>query len=304
VAAIAGISVIGLARWLVLLVALSSTGCALASVPEIQSAATLQAQYAALGERLSHNPFQRALNLDSSDSSNHLQGDLYALVDYPFATVTASLSAPGQWCDVLILHLNTKYCRATSAEAGAVLTVRIGTKSPELLGGAYPVVFSYRLASNTPNFLDIRLNADKGPLGTSDYLIQLAAVPVTGGRTFLHLTYSYAYGLTGQLAMNAYLVTIGRGKVGFTLTGKLSNGLPEYIGGERGLVERNTMRYYLAIDSYLGSLAAPPRYRLEKRLQSWFDATEKYPRQLHELDRTDYLNMKRSEYQRQQQPFQ
>ncbi|MDR3395759.1 MAG: hypothetical protein P4L70_12210 [Parasulfuritortus sp.] len=293
---------IRLAGWLVFLIALSSAGCALAAGPEMQSAATLQAQYAALGERLNHSPFRRALILDSSDSSGHLQGDLYALVDYPFATVAASLSGPGQWCDVLILHLNTKYCRATVTGAGAVLTVRIGKKYPELLGDAYPVAFAYRLASKTSNFLDIRLNADTGPLSTHDYLIQLAAIPVTGSRTFLHLTYSYAYGLTGQLAMNTYLATIGRDKVGFTLTGKQSNGLPDYIGGERGLIERNTMRYYLAIDSYLGSLAALPRDRFEKSLQSWFAATEKYPRQLHELDKTDYLNMKRSEYLRQQQP--
>jgi hypothetical protein len=301
-AAIAGNGVIGLARWLVFLITLSGAGCALAAVPEMQSAATLQSQYAALGEQLKHNPFRRALIIDSTDSASHLQGDLYALVDYPFATVTASLSGPGQWCDVLILHLNTKYCRATGTGAGTLLTVRIGTKSPELPGNAYPVAFSYRLASKTPNFLDIRLKAAKGPLGTSDYLIQLAAIPVTGGRTFMHLTYSYAYGLTGQLAMTTYLATIGRDKVGFTITGKQSNGLPDYIGGERGLVERNTMRYYLAIDSYLAALAAPPRDRFEKSLQSWFAATEKYPRQLHELGKTDYLNMKRSEYQRQQQP--
>lgn len=293
---------IRLAGWLVFLIALSGAGCALAAGSEMQSAATLQAQYAVLGERLNHSPFQRALILDSSDSSGHLQGDLYALVDYPFAKVAASLSGPGQWCDVLILHLNTKYCHATVTGAGAVLTVRIGKKYPEPLADAYPVAFAYRLTSKTPNFLDIRLNADTGPLSTRDYLIQLAAIPVTGSRTFLHLTYSYAYGLTGQLAMNTYLATIGRDKVGFTLTGKQSNGLPDYIGGERGLVERNTMRYYLAIDSYLGSLAALPRDRFEKSLQSWFAATEKYPRQLHELDKTDYLNMKRSEYLRQQQP--
>jgi hypothetical protein len=35
-------------------------------------------------------------------------------------------------------------------------------------------------------------------------------------------------------------------------------------------------------------------------LQSWFTAVEHYPRQLHEMDRPQYLEMKRSEYQRQQ----
>jgi hypothetical protein len=68
----------------------------------------------------------------------------------------------------------------------------------------------------------------------------------------------------------------------------------------RGAVERNTMRYYLAIDAYLASLAVPASQQSEKRLQHWFDATERYPRQLHEIDRTAYLSMKRSEYKRQQ----
>jgi hypothetical protein len=100
--------------------------------------------------------------------------------------------------------------------------------------------------------------------------------------------------------MKTYLATIGSGKVGFTQTGKQSSGQPEYIGGMRGLAERNTMRYYLAIDAYLGALASPPPLQFQKRLQSWYSATEQYPRQLRELDRTTYFDMKRSEYLRQQ----
>ncbi|HEY3597286.1 MAG TPA: hypothetical protein VGL08_07220, partial [Paraburkholderia sp.] len=61
-----------------------------------------------------------------------------------------------------------------------------------------------------------------------------------------------------------------------------------------------TMRYYLAIDAYLGALSVAPNQRLEQRLTSWFNATEQYPRQLHEVDRQDYMQMKRDEYQRQQ----
>jgi len=59
------------------------------------------------------------------------------------------------------------------------------------------------------------------------------------------------------------------------------------------------MRYYLAIDAYLDSLAAPPAQQLDRRLQQWFDATEKFPRQLHEVERDDYLRMKRDEVGRQ-----
>jgi hypothetical protein len=60
------------------------------------------------------------------------------------------------------------------------------------------------------------------------------------------------------------------------------------------------MRYYLAIDAYLGASAAAPAQQLQKRLQSWFTATEQYPRQLHEIERTAYIDMKLREHLRQQ----
>jgi len=288
-----------LALWLAG-VAFSSAGLAYASVPVMHSAASLHAKYASLGERLQHNPFRRALSLDSFESSNDLKGDIYALVDYPFPTVSAALNGPDHWCDVLILHINTKSCRATTDKTRTVLTVSIGKKTPQPLEEAFPIEFNYRVAEVTPKYLEIQLNAQEGPLSTRNYRIQLQAVPVGNGRTFLHLTYSYDYGMAGRLTMKAYLATIGSSKVGFTQTGKQSNGQPEHIGGMRGVVERNTMRYYLAIDAHLGALATPPSLQLQKRLQSWFTATEQYPRQLHEVDRTAYIDMKRSEYLRQQ----
>ena len=66
--------------------------------------------------------------------------------------------------------------------------------------------------------------------------------------------------------MKTSLATIGSGKLGFSQTGKQSSGQPEYIGGMRGVAERNTMRYYLAIDATLGALAKPPPMQLQKRL--------------------------------------
>ena len=60
------------------------------------------------------------------------------------------------------------------------------------------------------------------------------------------------------------------------------------------------MRYYLAIDAFLESTGAAPAAQLERRLQTWFAATEQYPRQLHEVDRAEYLKMKRAESLRQQ----
>lgn len=289
-----------LTRVLLAWMAFSSAGLALASVPDAQTAALLQAKYLSLSEQLQHNPFQRALTLDSSESPGDLKGDIYALVDYPFSTVSAALNGAEEWCDVLILHINTKYCRAASDASRTALLLSVGKKTPQPLDEAYPIEFSYRVAEASATYLEIQLNAEEGPLSTRNYRIQLQAVPVGNGRTFLHLTYSYEYGMAGRLAMKTYLATIGSDKVGFTQTGKQSNGQPEHIGGMRGVVERNTMRYYLAIDAYLGALNTRPSLQLSKRLQSWFTATEQYPRQLHEVGRTAYFDMKKSEYLRQQ----
>jgi hypothetical protein len=152
------------------------------------------------------------------------------------------------------------------------------------------------------DYFRVELSADSGPLSTRDYHIMLEAIPAPGvaNHTFLHLTYAYGYGAAGRLAMRTYLATVGSGKVGFTKAAESSGAEPEYVGGVRGLLERNTMRYYLAIDAYLKALSAPPDKRLQQRLNTWFNATEQYPRQLHELDRQDYLEMKHHEVERQQ----
>ncbi len=286
-------------RLLVACMMYAAIGQVAAAGPDMNPAAALRAKYAELGPQLRNNQFKQPLYLDSVESSRHLAADIYALVDYPFATVNAAFNDPAHWCDVMILHLNTKYCRASADTAGNNLVVRIGKKNYQPLAQAFQVKFSYRAATTTSEYFDVRLNAENGPLGTSDYRIRLEAVAVQGGKTFLHLTYSYAYNFAGRLAMKAYLGTIGSDKVGFTMTGKQS-GQPDYIGGVRGVVERNTMRYYLAIDAYLGGLSAAPAQQLEQRLESWFASTERYPRQLHEVDRAAYLEMKRREYLRQQ----
>ncbi|HTE15287.1 MAG TPA: hypothetical protein VK642_09440 [Burkholderiales bacterium] len=121
---------------------------------------------------------------------------------------------------------------------------------------------------------------------------------MANNQTFIHLIYSYGFGTAGRLAMQTYLGTIGSSKMGFTVVSKQSQGEPNYIGGMRGLVERNTMRYYLAIEAFLGALSTPPPAQLERRLYDWFAFSEQYPRQLRELKQNEYLDMKRREFAR------
>ena len=107
-----------------------------------------------------------------------------------------------------------------------------------------------------------------------------------------------------RIAMRTYLATSGHGKVGFTMVGGENDGPPHYIGDVRGALERNIMRYYLAIDAYLGALATPAPQRFDDSLERWFTATERYAMQLHEVDHDAYVAMKRREYLRQRTPQQ
>ncbi len=263
-------------------------------------AAGLSAKYAALKDRLAETSFGRPLQMESREGNDTVSGEIHALVDHSFAVTAAALGTPSQWCDILILHLNTKYCRPSADSDAATLHVVIGTKFDQPIVDAHRVDFAYRVVAKTADYLQVNLVASEGPLGTHDLRIVVAAMPADGGKTFIRLSYSYGYGTMARLAMQAYLRTIANDKVGFTVVGKEEDGAPHFVRGMRGVVERNTMRYYLAIEAFLGALSAPPNARMAKSLGDWFNATERYPRQLHEMGRAEYLEMKHREYARQQ----
>ncbi len=288
------------ARLRLLAVALACLGAGIAQAADVDanSAIGLRAKYGVLQNQPGNKQFKTPLYLESSETAGDVAGNIYALVKHPFSTAGAALNEPGRWCDILLLHLNTKYCRASTDSHGSVLRVYIGKKHDQPLDDAYRVDFAYRVVAATPDYLKIMLTAGEGPLSTRDYRIMLEVAPLDDGRTLLHLAYSYAFGFAGRVAMQAYLGTVGSNKLGFTIVGKQADDQTAYIGGMRGLVERNTMRYYLAIEAYLGALSAPPQARLEKSLRDWFAAIERHPRQLHELEQGEYLDMKRKEYAR------
>lgn len=293
----------------------------LAAPATAQDAAALRAEHEQLGDQLAHNPFDRPLVLKSSGDTGDLRGDVYAVVDRPFDVVEGALKDPSHWCDLLILHLNVKYCgtsggnengtsggtsgsRSGSGETHGQppresLRLVVGRKFDQPLTDGYRITFSYDATQVTRDYLRVQMRAKEGPMGSHDYKLVLESVPVDRGHSFLHLSYAYAYDMAARIALKAYLATLGEDKVGFSTIGKTADGKPEYVGGIRGLLERNTMRYYLAVEAYLDTLSAPEAERDEQRLERWFDATERFPRQLHEVERSDYLKMKRHELQRQ-----
>lgn len=264
-------------------IALIASSVGFAAPAGTGSSAALRASYAQLQPKLEHSPFGKPLDLVSTQTRDALKGDIHAVIDQPFEKVRAGLDGVQNWCDILILHPNITNCRTANADDS--ITIYVGKRQT-------PAEFAYKLAASDADYLHVQLHADEGPLGTSDYRIDLEAAPLDARRTILHLVYSHAYGVQARLAMRAYLSTFGRGKVGFTVVSHDTNGDPVYVDDFRGALERNAMRYYLCIEAYLEALSAPPAQRFEKRLQSWYAYTERYPLQLKEEG--DYLALKRN----------
>jgi hypothetical protein len=106
-------------------------GLAHAQAPGAADAATLQAKHTALASQLARNQFQRPLVMDSTESSQAVSGSAYAVINYPYSTVLAAFKDPETWCEVMILHLNTKHCSADKSSQPASLSVAVGKKTPQ-----------------------------------------------------------------------------------------------------------------------------------------------------------------------------
>src|ERR1700750_1468677 len=82
-----------LTRWIAALLVLMLAHVAPAYA---DGAADMRDKYQSLAQQFAHNPFHRSLSLDSSESQSALKGDIYAVLDYPFATVNGALNDPAK----------------------------------------------------------------------------------------------------------------------------------------------------------------------------------------------------------------
>jgi hypothetical protein len=286
-------------RWFVHVPLVLVLSIGFSGLSSAQNADAVHGFHAKLRDRLSGNQFQAPLYIDSTQTQDSLKGDVYAVIEHPFTEVKSALMGAEGWCDLLILHLNVKFCATAGKESQETISIVIGRKTERHLNDGYKLDFNFIAPAATENYLRVEMLSHTGPFNTRDYYLVLEAVSLESNKSFVHFSYKYAYGMMARMAMQAYLLTAGRDKIGFSITGKKADGSPVYIAGVRGAVERNAMRYYLAIQAFLDSLGTPPASRLEKRLGEWFSATEKYAPQLHELERDEYLSIKRREVQRQ-----
>jgi len=283
-------------RFIVILTLLFATLCAHAG--GAMGAQALRAHYTAIAPQLAASEFGGPLLLLSEEAPRRIEGEVFAVLEHPFDTVAGALADPMQWCGILILHLNTKGCRETVVDGRTRVEIRVGKKEPQPAEDAALVAFEWRGATKRADYVAVQMDASDGPYDTHEYRMFVEGVPLDAKHTFIHMGYAFGYGGASSIAMQFYLATVGRNKVGFTHVHPPTTKDDGFVGGVRGIAERNTMRYYLCIDAYLGSLSLLPAQRAEKSMAAWFDATQRFARQLHEIDRDEYLRMKREEVRR------
>jgi len=259
----------------------------------------LLATYHRSTARLERTSFGIPLFLDSFERGDRAQVDVYGVFDYPFNSVVNVLKYPANWCDIVSLSPNVKACTYRKLPNDWLLTFYIGRKVYQPPEDTRQVMCHYRNVEQRQGYLDINLTAEAGPFGTKNHRMRFEALPLAGGKTFVHVSYACSESVALRLAEKAYFSTFGRDKVGFTVTGTDRNGKPVYIGGRRGAIERNTVRYYFAIQSFMDTLRYPAESRFSMRISMWYDLTSRY-RKLHfDQGKKEYLANKGRDYNNQ-----
>lgn len=281
-----------------LIVAVLGLCACLLSVPAANArsadAQEMLSAYEAMSARMAGSRLGEPIVIDSAESSQQLSGSVHAISKHPFSAVAAAFAKPQVWCEMMLLPFNARACQLEGDATAPVLNLTITRKNAEDASHGHALRLDWRKTTPEPDYLQVQMTSETGPFGTAGYVIELRAVPLPQGRTFMHFTFAFRFGTAARMATQAYLATVGRDKVGFSTVA--APGGERLVGGMRGIVERNAMRHFLAIEAWLNAARMPAAQQLDARLENWFDATERYPRQLHEMDKAAYMAAKRRDY--------
>lgn len=280
------------AAWTVLLMGALAPSAIAANQVEVR------ARYRALMENVADNPFHAPVSLRSDETGDLIAADAYGVIEHPFAAVAELLGDPQRVCDFVSLSINIKACTYATRSAPTSMTWYMGRKNYSEPDPDQAMQYQYSVELRTREELRIRLHAPQGLVGVTDNIIIVNAAAVDG-HTLVHFSLSYVSGFQSKMAIGAYLVTLGRNKIGFT-THPDADGNPVPIQGAQGIIERNTMRYYLALQAWLDAASVAAEQRARARIERWYDYAERYHDQLYELPREEYLDNKKRERLNQQ----
>jgi hypothetical protein len=255
------------------------------------NAARLRNQYRELRDLAQVGPFGVPLSVHSEDRDDRVSAEVYGIIEHPIEAVKAVLSSPASWCDFAPLHLNVKACTFQTQSNETSLTLYLGKKYYQTPEKASSQMYNFAVQAAEPGFLSVVLSAPKGLFGTTAHRFELEAAGVEG-RTVVALSSSYVPSVVTRVMTAVYLATVGRNRVGFSREDTGPSTSPRYVKGFRGLVERSAMRYYLAFEAFLDFESVPVAQRYETSVNAVYDLMERYPTQLHDMEKAEYLDAK------------
>lgn len=264
----------------------------------------LQKTYEQTRSKLSSSAFRQPLILTSSFNDDEASGEIYAVIENGFSGVSSHLIRTQQWCDMLVLHINVKGCYAngethegkTASIASNGIRLYVGRNFYQPIEDAYVMEYILSVPRQNSDYLKATLTADEGPFGTSEYLLVFEAIPLANDKTFIHFKYSYRYGFLARVALQGYLATLGRQKVGFSIDKYDEDNNPVYVKGVQGIVERNSMRYFISIRAFLETFSLNNE-GWDNRVKLWYQLALPYERQLLEVKDKKYIETKYQEFE-------
>jgi len=226
-----------------------------------------------------------------------LNVSLLGLIPFKFQDVSGVLARPASYCDFLPLMFNVKSCVITEFNPVARIKFYVAGKHYTSPLASYRIHAVFRLVDRTSEKIRIRLESEEDSAGKTGYDVDLVAIPLEG-QTLLSLKSRYAPGRVTRMATNTYVNVFAHDKPGFTEI-LAPDGKKKLITGFPAVIERSSVRAYLALKAYMLNYHLPPAKRFEACLSTWYDLNRPYKKQLYELDREDYLQIKRREHQNQ-----
>ena len=229
--------------------------------------------------------------LESLDEDGEIRASVQTfLPDISFELFSSRLSEISQWCEFIPLHLNIKACGYSGEGDSLQLGFYIGAKGYMAPDEAQLLILKVDVQDDE-DVLRIDFTASKGPFGSSNYNFDFRAIGAEDG-VYLEFDLSSRPGFVSNLA-KIYFATVASGKVGFSTSSKGRSGKVKYVRGQRGGAERNIVRYLLSIQTYFETINQEQQSDgYERRLERWFELTQQHEKQLYEMSRETYLDIK------------
>jgi hypothetical protein len=229
--------------------------------------------------------------LDSLDEDGEIRASVQTfLPGISFELFSSRLVNISQWCEFIPLHLNIKACGYSSQNDSLQLGFYVGAKGYMTPDESQLLILKVNVQDDE-DVLQIGFTASKGPFGSSNYNFDFRAIGADDG-VYLEFDLSSRPGLVSSLA-KIYFATVASGKVGFSTSSKGRSGKVKYVRGQRGGAERNIVRYLLSIQTYFETIDQEQQSDgYERRLERWFELTQRHEKQLYEMSRETYLDIK------------